>query len=291
MKLSIRLVFVLLVVAATAPVEAQTNSQKVKDYIARYAPIAIEQQALYGIPASITLAQGIVESNFGTSFLATTHNNHFGIKCGGTWSGRSVGKVDDEKDDKGRDKESCFRSYNSDSDSFTDHSLFLSERSRYSGLFDLDVYDYKGWARGLKAAGYATNPQYADMLIARIETYELYRYDHMTVAEFTTSSQSDNNDPTARQESKPTTVAADRAVPEEVIATINPDNFTVSLNSVAGYGIYSSEGARYVVARATDTLDGIADATGIAVRRLRRYNRLPKESVVMEGQRIFIEAR
>ena len=124
----------------------------------------------YGIPASITLAQGILESGDGNSELATKANNHFGIKCHSDWTGESM-KYDDDR------RNECFRVYSDARESFKDHSLFLSERSRYATLFDLDPIDYKGWARGLKKAGYATDPKYADRLIDLIERHELYRYD------------------------------------------------------------------------------------------------------------------
>jgi LysM repeat protein len=121
------------------------------------------------IPASITLAQGILESGAGNSELVKKGNNHFGIKCHG-WTGRTVHKDDDAKQE-------CFRAYNNAQESYEDHSKFLTKNKRYSQLFSLSITDYKGWARGLKACGYATNPNYAPMLINLIELYKLYEYD------------------------------------------------------------------------------------------------------------------
>lgn len=144
-------------------------SQTGLEYIARYHPIAIEEMHLHGIPASIKLAQGILESGSGNSRLAREANNHFGIKCASDWKGPRVYHDDDEKND-------CFRSYASPEESFRDHSRFLLRR-RYEKLFTLDRHDYRGWARGLKEAGYATNPRYAELLIDLIERYELYQYD------------------------------------------------------------------------------------------------------------------
>lgn len=138
-------------------------------YIERYKTIAIQEMNEYGIPASIKLAQALLESGNGNSYLAKEANNHFGIKCGGTWGGRSVTRPDDHISD-------CFRVYDAAEQSFKDHSDFLL-RKRYERLFHLDKNDYKGWAHGLKAAGYATNPRYADLLIDLIERYELYQYD------------------------------------------------------------------------------------------------------------------
>ena len=139
-------------------------------YIAQYAPVAVEQMKLHGVPASITLAQGLLESGAGQSRLAVKGNNHFGIKTGGDWTGAYMLKDDDAPGER-------FRVYASAAQSFEDHSLFLRGRSRYASLFALAPTDYKGWARGLKAAGYATNPAYADRLIQLIETYDLARFD------------------------------------------------------------------------------------------------------------------
>ena len=138
-------------------------------YIAQYRDIAIEQMLRWKVPASITLAQGLLESAAGQSTLATQGNNHFGIKCHG-WAGATIYRDDDLKGE-------CFRAYKSAYESFEDHSKFLSTGQRYRGLFSLKLTDYKGWARGLKACGYATLPTYADRLIGIIELYELYRLD------------------------------------------------------------------------------------------------------------------
>ncbi len=124
----------------------------------------------YKIPASITLAQGCLESGDGNSALARRANNHFGIKCHDGWNGKTYRKNDDSRRE-------CFRKYNNPEESYVDHSKFLTERSRYNSLFDLKITDYKGWAHGLKAAGYATNPKYAKLLIDIIEEYHLYKYD------------------------------------------------------------------------------------------------------------------
>jgi hypothetical protein len=139
-------------------------------YIARYSDMAVDQMKQYGIPASITLAQGLLESDAGRSTLATKCNNHFGIKCHNDWKGRKMYHDDDERQE-------CFRCYGSPEDSYRDHSLFLVNGARYKDLFKLGATDYKGWAKGLKAAGYATSPTYAQKLIELIERYGLDRYD------------------------------------------------------------------------------------------------------------------
>ena len=139
-------------------------------YIDKYKDLAMEQQQKYKIPASITLAQGLLESGAGQSALARKSNNHFGIKCGSDWYGKTVSHDDDARGE-------CFRAYKHPKDSYEDHSKFLAGRPRYASLFKLKITDYKGWARGLKKAGYAINPRYADQLIGIIELYELYKYD------------------------------------------------------------------------------------------------------------------
>ncbi|MGA8853036.1 MAG: glucosaminidase domain-containing protein [Christiangramia sp.] len=142
---------------------------RVEDYIRDYAPIAQEEMRLYKIPASITLAQGILESGAGNGDLTRRANNHFGIKCH-DWNGEKVYHDDDRRGE-------CFRKYKHSKYSYRDHSLFLSGRGRYAELFELDADDYKGWAKGLRKAGYATDRRYPDKLIDLIERYELYRFD------------------------------------------------------------------------------------------------------------------
>lgn len=141
----------------------------VATYIERFKAIAIKEMNLYGIPASVTLAQGLFESGFGNGELARVANNHFGIKCTSDWTGRSYFKDDDNPND-------CFRVYNNPEDSYRDHSEFL-KRKRYAKLFELDKNDYEGWAYGLKDAGYATNPKYPQLIINTIVKYQLDQFD------------------------------------------------------------------------------------------------------------------
>ena len=144
----------------------QNKSNSTQDYINTYTKIAIEQEKQYGIPACITLAQGILESGSGRSRLATEANNHFGIKCHNDWKGKKIYKDDDKQNE-------CFRVYDNAEQSYIDHSLFLVGKKRYADLFKLKITDYKGWAKGLKQAGYATNPKYPQLLIDIIELYDL----------------------------------------------------------------------------------------------------------------------
>ena len=147
-----------------------TVENKINLYIKKFAPAAVKNMRFYRIPASITLAQGVLESGYGEGTLAKKANNHFGIKCHKGWKGKSIRHDDDAKNE-------CFRSYKNPLRSYRDHSLFLVGRDRYSSLFKLKRKDYKGWARGLKAAGYATDPKYAEKLISLIERFKLNRFD------------------------------------------------------------------------------------------------------------------
>ena len=150
--------------------QAQTRNKQYESYIKQYRDLAVEEMKKYRIPASITLAQGLLESGAGQSTLARKSNNHFGIKCGSDWRGKTVSHDDDARGE-------CFRAYKHPKQSYEDHSKFLANRPRYASLFKLDITDYKGWARGLKKAGYATNPRYAEQLIGIIELYDLHKYD------------------------------------------------------------------------------------------------------------------
>ena len=144
-----------------------------EDYVKYYSSIAMDEMIQFGIPASITLAQGILESGAGKGRLAVQANNHFGIKCH-DWNGKKIYHDDDEEQE-------CFRKYDNPEYSYRDHSLFLSNRGRYSFLFDLKKDDYKQWAKGLKKAGYATDPKYPQKLIDLIERYQLYKYDNIVL--------------------------------------------------------------------------------------------------------------
>ena len=147
-----------------------------EDYIETYKDIAMQEMREHKIPASITLAQGLLESGAGNSALAREAKNHFGIKCHKGWEGDTYIMDDDEKNE-------CFRKYDNAEASFRDHSEFLCGRSRYAALFELEITDYEGWAKGLKAAGYATNPKYAQLLIDRIKLYDLTKYDQIALGE------------------------------------------------------------------------------------------------------------
>ena len=158
----------------TFSVQAQKLNQNYLNYIGEYSGLAVSHMKLYKIPASITLAQGLLESGAGMSQFVKKSNNHFGIKCHNNWKGERVYHNDDNPND-------CFRKYKRAEDSFEDHSRFLTERPRYANLFKLDIKDYKAWAKGLQQSGYATDKAYANKLIKIIEDYSLYQYDEINL--------------------------------------------------------------------------------------------------------------
>ena len=165
-----RYLIYLLTIFVCLSLQAQTRNKQYEDYIKQYRDLAVDEMKKYHIPASITLAQGLLESGAGQSTLARKSNNHFGIKCGSDWQGKTVRHNDDARGE-------CFRAYKHPKQSYEDHSKFLAGRPRYASLFKLKITDYKGWARGLKKAGYATDPRYAQRLIDIIELYDLDKYD------------------------------------------------------------------------------------------------------------------
>lgn len=247
---------ILLLLLCLGSCYAKAQNEAYKQYINTYKGMAIEQMRRYGIPASITLAQGLLESGAGTSFLAITANNHFGIKTGGTWDGAFVFKDDDKRGER-------FRKYENPQQSYEDHSLFLTTRSRYASLFQLDKLDYQGWARGLKAAGYATNPKYADKLISLIDLYDLTQYDRISF-------------------SKPLVVVANEFPRMSQTA--------VSVNSIQR-AIRQCNGLRYVVANADDKLEIISRQTGVSEHRLKKFNELPEHYVLKAGDIIFLDKK
>lgn len=198
--------FTILVIMFFAQAAIAQNAQSIQEYIQQYKQIALEEMVRSKIPASITLAQGIHESNCGKSPLAKNANNHFGIKCKEEWSGKKYYHTDDAPNE-------CFRVYEHAEASYSDHSEFLTTRTRYSDLFLLKITDYKSWAYGLKAAGYATNPQYPVILINLIEDYKLYEYDQRGLAMM---EEKDRNNATASSKNKNnSTVIISDAAPEK----------------------------------------------------------------------------
>ena len=240
----------------------------VYNYIDNYKDISIDKMNRYGIPASITLAQGMLESNWGRSDLAVKANNHFGIKCGNDWTGATFSWEDDEYKN-GSIVKSCFRVYNSVNESFDDHSAFLSKK-RYRFLYDYDVYDYKSWAKGLVKAGYATDPKYADKLIFIIEKYNLYKFD----SEYKPVEYVKNTVPPAPKTKSSTVIKVGKRERE-----------TSSISYI--------NGSKFTYAFAGETLSSLSKRIGISEKRILKYNDgiKKKRHKFKKGDIVFLEKK
>jgi hypothetical protein len=241
-----------------------------EEYIQTYKDIAMREMREHKIPASITLAQGLLESGAGNSALAREAKNHFGIKCHKGWTGKTYYMDDDEKDE-------CFRKYKNAEESFRDHSEFLCTRSRYADLFKLKITDYKGWARGLKAAGYATNPKYAQLLIDRIELYDLTKYDRIALGLMT----DDNQLPEIAEEDE---------LVELAYSPSNRATFELVDMTADKRFIYENNGVRFVFAKEGETPEGMAKEFGIKYKKFCEYNclRHPEEMVFHSGDVVYL---
>jgi LysM repeat protein len=234
-------------------------------YIEQYQSLAVSEMQRTGIPASIKMAQALIESNAGKSELATRANNHFGIKCGGDWNGPGYHKEDDDYDASGKLKKSCFRHFPDVEESYVAHSEFLrnpAKSNRYGFLFELPPTDYKSWAEGLKKAGYATNPNYARTLIKVIEDYKLYELD-MVAGDIVVQTKADP-------------VVIEPEVAHSPRVTVHRYTQRVVMNN----------GVPMVFARIGDTPAKIADRTGASLPRILRYN---EKLTHADGQLVFGE--
>ncbi|HFA52249.1 MAG TPA: LysM peptidoglycan-binding domain-containing protein [Bacteroidetes bacterium] len=246
--------FLLLTVSAAF---SQSQNSDYLNYIEKYKKIAIKEMDRAGIPASIKLAQALLESNAGRSTLAKKANNHFGIKCGSNWKGRTFHREDDDYDEFGNLQKSCFRRYRRAKDSFIAHSEFLRDpkkANRYGFLFRLDGTDYKRWARGLKRAGYATSATYDKKLINLIKTYKLYEYD------------------------KP---GGGNSLPDR------PDE------GIAGLDLRRVNSAKVVFAKNNITVQEIADKSGVSIKSLKRYNEMLPDvnEALPDNYRVFLQPK
>ncbi|MEG1737913.1 MAG: glucosaminidase domain-containing protein [Odoribacter sp.] len=293
----------LLILSSLLLTTLHSTAESRKEFIHKYKQIAIREMERTGIPASITLAQGILESGCGESELAINANNHFGIKCH-DWEGATYQMDDDAKDE-------CFRKYNNVEQSWIDHSTFLTTRPRYAGLFDLPSTDYKAWAKGLKAAGYATNPEYAEMLIKIIEDEKLHQYDHPVKI-----NRHNINDEEI-VEKTPHTIYRNR---EEMrngiicIETIPGDSFEqiasyygIKLKKLLAYNdkkdttltagqiiflkkkkTKAARGYEFHRVKEGDTLYDIAQTYGVRMTNLLKYNYMDTNSSLTEGEKIYL---
>ena len=246
---------------------AQSAQEK---YISTYAEIAVQEMYRSGIPASITLAQGMLESGNGRSELAVKSNNHFGIKCHNNWNG---GRVYHDDDAKGE----CFRKYDHVHQSYRDHSDFLRYRDRYKFLFDLKPTDYKGWAYGLKKAGYATDPSYPTKLIRLIEEYRLYQYDTKT-ASFGAAGKA-----VAVRPAPPSVI--EQAVP--VADQVRKKYFQFETTRQ----MFSKNGVPFIYSAEGETYKSIADANGLFVKELLKFNDLTEDEILRPGTVVYLQPK
>ncbi len=254
------------------------KSEFVVEYINSYKQLAVEEMIRTGVPASIKLAQGILETEAGRSELVIKSNNHFGIKCKTGWDGEKVYHDDDARGE-------CFRSYASSGESYIDHSNFLKRSQRYGFLFELDPSDYKGWAFGLKKAGYATNTKYPQMLIRLIEEYNLQQYSLIALGKLSPGEEIIAVSKNRELENKPVSSGVQTAEP-----IVEEDPLAV-INSTYPAGEFQINRTRVVFAKAGTSLLSIAQQYDLSFSRLLDFNDLTQEDVLIEDQLIFLQRK
>ena len=307
----------ILVLSVLVCAAADTPQQR---YIDKYAPTAVREMYRSGVPASITLAQGMLESRYGLSPLATKGNNHFGIKCF-DWKGRTMKYDDDRKDE-------CFRVYGSADESFRDHSDFLRYSKRYHFLFDYNIMDYKAWAHGLKKAGYATDPKYPSKLIRIIEEYKLTAYDRMKPSDFpdigsAVTSVADGTGSRVDKEvgegesapeekilrrskkerrvrvkkirGKSTVPAEPEVIPESPTVLEEPERYDSGAHETMRFSlsrqVYSKNGVPFVYSEEGDTYLSIAESNNLFPKEILRINDLEAEEELAPGTVVYLQAK
>ena len=258
-----RLFIILAALSLFAPAD-KTPQEK---YIEQYADLAVSEMKRSGVPASITLAQGMIESSYGHSPLATKGNNHFGVKCHKDWKGKKMYHDDDAAHE-------CFRMYASVEQSYHDHSDFLRYQNRYKALFDLEQTDYKGWAKGLKAAGYATDPGYANKLIKLIEEYDLGRFDTDIVVEV----------------EAPLEVERPKTV-EEFAVSLGMARPVESVKISLERQVYVQNGVRFIYSIAGESYESIARTNGLFLKELLKYNDISYNAPLEPGTVVYLELK
>ena len=310
MRLRFSFFFLFTLISVLLSAQKLTNADYI-EYIKKYKQAAIREMQLYKIPASITLAQGMIESGCGKSVLAVETRNHFGIKCQKEWTGDTYYYDDDEKNE-------CFRKYNSVDESYRDHSLFLTTRKRYAALFTLPLNDYKGWAYGLKQAGYATNPDYPSILIRLIETNQLNQLDDTLLIAQNSQPQekSKGNEPektATTHKKKPAVKGATYDANHELNQAINndknsisnegriifrknytmpaPSAFDVLYTTEKGRKVYENCGVPFIFAKKDDTWYSIAKEFRMMIFRVYKHNDLRDSDKIVPGQMIYLKAK
>ncbi|MFZ4411793.1 MAG: glucosaminidase domain-containing protein [Bacteroidales bacterium] len=252
----------LLFIGSLQAIYAQNERNKisVKEYIEYYKDVVVQNMKNYKIPASITMAQGILESANGNSDLAIIANNHFGIKCTSDWLGKTYLKDDDAKDE-------CFRMYDAALESFKDHSSFLRARERYAFLFSFNINDYKSWAQGLKDAGYATNPKYPQLLIKIIEENKLYELDSV----YSTQNKV--------------------KLTENIQQKNDMEDFEVVGFGLMNRKLFLNNSIKFVLAKKTDSFLTIAIEFEMKPSEIIRYNEFSKDYVLKEGEKVYLQPK
>ena len=291
------LVYLFIALFSISVVAQEATSE---DYIRKYHKIAIDEMHSFGIPASITLAQGILESGNGNSDFSYKSNNHFGIKCHKNWSGRKIYHDDDAKNE-------CFRKYRKVSDSYRDHSEFLKNRDRYAFLFDYKMTDYTAWAKGLKKAGYATHPEYAEKLINLIERFDLAQYDKASKSGKRKVKKPKRRDRKEifKSENGLKYVLAETGDTYDIIATeqslwmwelLDFNDCEKDQQFAEGDVVFlemkkNKAKSEYHVVKERETLHFISQLHGIQLLKLQYKNRLKKDHKIQVGQKLFLRKR
>ena len=282
MRVVNRLLVLIVTLAVSLSVMAQTRQTR-EEYVEKYKAIAIDHMQKYGIPASITMAQGILESDSGNSQLARSSNNHFGIKCKKSWTGARVYHDDDAKGE-------CFRAYPTVEDSYQDHADLLDKSPRYDSLFVYASTDYRSWARGLKACGYATAPNYAEALVKLIENMKLYLLDRENGAQLYAEAKGLKGGAGAYSGKAGSSTSRDgsMAISDE---QVNPNAFRVTVNAHSGYGVYRTNNTYYVVAKEGDTYESLAKIFNVSAKLLRKFNDVSKDDKLTKGDIVYINPK
>ena len=279
------------------------NKKLASTYINNYKDIAVEEMYRTGIPASIKLAQGLLESDWGRSDLAVTANNHFGIKCGGKWNGNTFYKEDDDKDHRGKLIKSCFRSFSSPLESYMAHSDFLTDPNkeyRYGFLFEYESTDYVSWAKGLKKSGYATDPNYPKKLINIIERYDLSRFDNNTAKEHKTFAVSKTRKKTKVKSNTTRNKKSDIRNNHKIAKTSNSTTIRNRKKAMPSkhvsrlkYDIESINRCRMVMAKGGETLKDLSKSIGLSVEEILQFNEIydHKDEVLADGEIVYIEKK
>ena len=258
MRKILRLSLLISVISVSTWSSAQSRMTQ-KQYIERYHELAVKEMKRVGVPASITLAQGLLESGNGNSGLARKSNNHFGIKCHSNWKGKKVYHDDDRKGE-------CFRKYKTVYQSYIDHSEFLTGKQRYASLFNLKLTDYKSWAKGLKKAGYATDPKYAHRLIDIIEENDLHRYDKGGAF-----------------------VKGNNSGDKSKVRRSSNDDFTI--DTFGAHKIELNNGVKYITVEQGDSFEKISDEFGLKSWELYTYNDLRDNADINESKHIYVQSK